>query len=80
MLLTPSSVVTLYPHIYRQLSYDPVADLTPVAVACDQVHALAVGPTVPEQVRSVADFVAWAKANPAMANCGNPGEGRRRIF
>ena len=75
MLLTPSSVVTLYPHIYRQLSYDPVADLTPVAVACDQVHALAVGPTVPEQVRSVADFVAWAKANPAMANCGNPGEG-----
>jgi tripartite-type tricarboxylate transporter receptor subunit TctC len=60
MLLTPSSVVTLYPHIYRQLSYDPVADLTPVAVACDQVHGLAVGTMVPEQVRSVADFVAWA--------------------
>jgi tripartite-type tricarboxylate transporter receptor subunit TctC len=75
MLLTPSSVVTLYPHIYRQLSYDPVADLTPVAVACDQVHGLAVGTMVPEQVRSVADFVAWAKANPAKANCGNPGEG-----
>ena len=75
MLLTPSSVVTLYPHIYRQLSYDPVADLTPVAVACDQVHGLAVGTTVSEQVRTVADFVAWAKANPAKANCGNPGEG-----
>jgi len=75
MLLTPSSVVTLYPHVYRQLSYDPVTDLTPVAVACDQVHALAVGTPVPEQVRTVADFVAWAKANPAKANCGNPGEG-----
>ena len=31
MLLTPSSVVTLYPHVYRQLSYDPVADLMAVA-------------------------------------------------
>ena len=49
MLLTPSSVVTLYPHVYRQLSYDPVADLTPVAMACDQTHALAVGTPVPEQ-------------------------------
>jgi tripartite-type tricarboxylate transporter receptor subunit TctC len=75
ILLTPSSVVALYPHVYRQLSYDPVADLAPVAVACDQVHALAVGTPVPEQVKSVADFVAWAKANPAKANCGNPGEG-----
>ena len=75
MLLTPSSVVTLYPHVYRQLSYDPATDLTPVAVACDQVHALAVGTSVPEQVRTVADFVSWAKANPAKANCGNPGEG-----
>ena len=80
MLPTPSSVVTLYPHIYRQLSYDPVADLMPVAVACDQVHGLAVGTTVSEQVRTVADFVAWAKANPAKANCGNPGKVRPRIF
>ncbi len=75
MLLTPSSVITLYPHVYRQLSYDPVTDLTPVAVACNQVHALAVGTTVPEQVRTVAEFVDWAKANPSKANCGNPGEG-----
>jgi tripartite-type tricarboxylate transporter receptor subunit TctC len=75
MLLTPSSVVTLYPHVYRQLSYDPVADFTPVAVACDQVHGLAVGTPVSQQVKTVADFVAWAKANPEKANCGNPGEG-----
>lgn len=75
MLLTPSSVVTLYPHVYRQLSYDPLTDLTPVSGACEHVHGLAVGPAVPEQVRSVSDFVAWAKANPAKANCGNPGEG-----
>jgi tripartite-type tricarboxylate transporter receptor subunit TctC len=75
MLLTPGSVVALYPHIFRQLSYDPLTDLTAISVACEHVHGLAVGPAVPEQVRSVADFVAWAKANPAKANCGNPGEG-----
>jgi tripartite-type tricarboxylate transporter receptor subunit TctC len=75
MLLTPSSVLTLYPYLFRQLSYNPITDLTPVSVACEHVHGLAMGPAVPDQVRSVADFVAWAKANPAKANCGNPGEG-----
>ncbi|MCC7288327.1 MAG: twin-arginine translocation pathway signal protein, partial [Burkholderiaceae bacterium] len=27
VLLTPASVVTMYPHVYRQLAYDPFADL-----------------------------------------------------
>src|SRR5258708_1589938 len=64
MLLTPSSVVTLYPHIYRQLSYDPVANLTPMAVACAQVHAQAVGTPHYDRVRTAADFAAWQTANP----------------
>ena len=75
MLLTPSSVVTLYPHVYQKLSYDAFKDLQPVSVVCDFDHGLTVGPAVPEQVKTLADFVVWAKANPTKADCSNPGEG-----
>jgi len=75
MLLTPSSVVTLYPHVYQKLSYDAFKDLLPVSVASEFDHSLTVGPAVPAQVVSLADFVGWAKTNPDKADCANPGEG-----
>ncbi|MBL8363334.1 MAG: hypothetical protein JNN18_22810 [Rubrivivax sp.] len=34
LLQTPMSMLGIYPHIYRKLSYDPVADLTPVSLGC----------------------------------------------
>lgn len=75
MLLTPSSTVTMYPYVYQKLSYDPLADLTPVSQVCDFVHALAVGPGVPSSVRTLPEFVVWCKANPDRASCGNSGDG-----
>jgi len=80
MLLTPSSTVTMYPYVYQKLSYDPLTDLTPVSQVCDFVHALAVGPGVPTSVRNLQDFVAWCKANPDRANCGNTGDGSMPHF
>jgi len=38
-------------------------------------HALVVGPAVPDSVKTVKDFVEWAKANPGKASIGNPGAG-----
>lgn len=32
MVITPASVLTLYPHLYKNLYYDVFADLAPVAV------------------------------------------------
>lgn len=75
LLLTPASVLTMYPHIYRQLPYDVFADLTPVSIAAVTAFALAVGPTVPDTVTSLVQFLDWCKANPAMAQFGNPGAG-----
>jgi tripartite-type tricarboxylate transporter receptor subunit TctC len=43
-------------------------------------HGLAVGPMVPESVKSVRDFLAWAKANPDKANFGSPGAGSTPHF
>jgi len=32
MLQTPTSILTIYPHIYKKLPYDPQTDLTPVSL------------------------------------------------
>jgi tripartite-type tricarboxylate transporter receptor subunit TctC len=75
MLLTPASVFTMYPFIYKKLSYDPQGDFVPVSQAADFSHALALGPLVPETVTTARDFVRWCKENPDEASCGNPGAG-----
>lgn len=74
LLLTPAGMITLYPHIYRSLPYG-IEDVTPVCTACMLSFGLGVGPAVPESVKDVKAFLAWAKANPAGANYGSPGAG-----
>ena len=80
LLLTPYSMMAIYPHIYKQLSYDPFTDLVPVCMASSLVHGLAVGPLVPASVKSVKDFLVWAKANPKEANYGSPAPGSTPHF
>lgn len=80
LLITPSSTMALYPHIYSKLSYNPFKDLAPVSHVCDFVHGLAIGPAVPSSVKNLKDFLAWCKANPSKANCANPGDGSSPHF
>jgi tripartite-type tricarboxylate transporter receptor subunit TctC len=80
LLLTPYSMMSLYPHIYAKLSYDPVKDFAPVCIGASLVHGLAVGPMVPAAVKSVKDYLAWAKANPKDASYGSPAAGSTPHF
>ena len=80
LLQTPTSMLTIYPHIYKKLPYDPQADLSPVSLACVFDFGLAVGPAVPATVKTVPEFLAWAKANPAGANFGSPAAGSTPHF
>jgi tripartite-type tricarboxylate transporter receptor subunit TctC len=80
LLLTPYSMMAIYPHIYKQLSYDPFKDLTPVCMASMLTHGLAVGPMVPASVKTVKDYLAWARANPKDANYGSPAAGSTPHF
>lgn len=80
LLQSPTSMFTIYPHIYKKLPYDPVADVTPVTLACVFDFGFAVGPLVPASVKTLADFVAWAKANPTQANFGSPAAGSTPHF
>jgi tripartite-type tricarboxylate transporter receptor subunit TctC len=68
LLFTPDFPITLYPHSFRRLSYDPLRDLVPVAPAAKSMLTYNIGPMVPASVKSLAGFIAWCKANPASAN------------
>jgi len=75
MLLTPSSMLSIYPYVYKTLPYKPLEDVQPVSLACWFNHALGVGPAVPASVKTVKEFLAWCKDNPGKANYGSPGAG-----
>ena len=80
VLQTPTSILTIYPHIYKKLPYEPAVDLTPVTLACIFDFGFAVGPAVPLSVKTVPDFLAWAKANPLGQNFGSPAAGSTPHF
>ena len=80
LCLSPFSCTSIYPHVYTKLSYDAVNDFVPVSIAALMFHGLAVGPVVPASVKTVKDFLAWAKANPKDANYGSPAAGSTPHF
>ena len=74
-LVTPMSMLGIYPHTYKKLPYDPVVDFLPVSQAVQFDFGFGVGPMVPATVKTLAEYVAWCKANPANANFGSPAAG-----
>ena len=67
ILFTPDFPITLYPHSFRTLSYDPMRDLVPVAPASRSTLTFVVGPAVPDQITSLVEYVAWCRAYPEKA-------------
>lgn len=80
ILLTPSPMLAIYPHTYKKLPYDPVADFIPVSLGAVYDLAFAVGPTVPASVQTIPEFMAWCKANPSQAQFGTPALGSTPHF
>ncbi|MDQ0024558.1 tripartite-type tricarboxylate transporter receptor subunit TctC [Variovorax paradoxus] len=60
LLLGTASMMTMFPSAYRQLSYDPIKDFVPIINAARFELALVVHKDVP--VNTLAEFIAWAKA------------------
>jgi tripartite-type tricarboxylate transporter receptor subunit TctC len=80
IVVTPGDQVTLFPHVYAKLSYDPLKDFVPVTTVCTVQFLLTIGPMVPAQVKTLADFIEWCRANPKLATYGTPGAGSRPHF
>ena len=80
ILQIPGSIMSLYPHIYSKLPYDPVADFQPVSTLCGYVYSFTAGPGLPAEIKTVADYIAWARANPKQALYGIPAAGSALHF
>ncbi len=80
ILVTPMPMMGIYPHSYPKLPYDPVKDFVPVSMGAAYDLAFAVGPMVPDNVKSMNDFFKWCKANPTKANFGSPAAGSTPHF
>ena len=59
--------------LMQKLNYDPLKDLTPISIIAVNSMALAVNNDLP--VRSVKEFIDYAKANPGKLNYGTGGVG-----
>jgi tripartite-type tricarboxylate transporter receptor subunit TctC len=67
LLFIPDFLLTVYPHSFRKLSYDPFADFAAVAMVARSGLALSAGPALPDSVRSISQYVDWARSNPKNA-------------
>lgn len=72
LLFTPIAPLAVYQHSYKTLDYDPFVDFRPVAQVGAFDFGVAVGSDGP---KTLAELVAWAKANPVQANYGIPAIG-----
>src|SRR5215207_306593 len=80
ILQIPASIMTLYPHIYRNLNYNPLTDFTPVSTTCTYIYSFTASAALPSEIRNVADFISWARANPKRSSYGIPAAGSSLHF
>jgi tripartite-type tricarboxylate transporter receptor subunit TctC len=73
LLLAEMGAVAAAPSLFTKLTYDPQKDLTGVGMLVFGSYILAVHPSVP--VNTVAELVAYAKANPGKLAIANSGVG-----
>jgi tripartite-type tricarboxylate transporter receptor subunit TctC len=79
-MLTGSSRIAVFPHVYKRLKYDPPQDFIPVTTVCTFSFMLSVGPLVPQSVKTLDDFIRWCRANPKQATYGTLGVGTPHHF
>ncbi|MGE3925958.1 MAG: Bug family tripartite tricarboxylate transporter substrate binding protein [Lautropia sp.] len=73
MLIATSSAMFLNPLVFKNLPYDSEKDFAPVANIGNNQIAMTVAANAP--YRTLKEFAAWLKANPAKAEFGNEGVG-----
>jgi tripartite-type tricarboxylate transporter receptor subunit TctC len=73
LLMSSGGAVALNGLIYKNLGYDPMKALDPVAPVASVAVFLQVKPALPAQ--TLAEFITHARANPQRLNYGTPGNG-----
>jgi tripartite-type tricarboxylate transporter receptor subunit TctC len=65
--------IAVNPTLYKTLAYDPLTDLVPIVQIADVPNVLVAHPSL--GVKNLADFIAYAKANPGKLYYGSTGIG-----
>jgi tripartite-type tricarboxylate transporter receptor subunit TctC len=73
LLMGANGVIAVNPALYRRMPFDPRKDLAPVSLIGTGALVIVVHPSLP--ARSVADFIALAKAKPGGINFASSGTG-----
>ncbi|MFO1080380.1 MAG: tripartite tricarboxylate transporter substrate binding protein [Reyranellaceae bacterium] len=73
LLLGAAGTLAVAPHLGEPLPFDPLRDFIPVSLVATGSFVVAVNPGLP--VQSIADLIAYAKANPDKVNFGSSGTG-----
>jgi tripartite-type tricarboxylate transporter receptor subunit TctC len=73
LLMTPGGALTTGPAVHREFPYDPVKAFVPVCELIETPLIISVNASLP--FKSLADVVAYAKANPGKLNWGSQGIG-----
>jgi tripartite-type tricarboxylate transporter receptor subunit TctC len=73
LLMGTTGTLTVNPHLYANLPFDPAKDLAPVSMAFVTDHVLIVNPAVP--ARTAQEFLALARARPGQLSYGSAGAG-----
>ena len=71
--LAASSMISINPHLYATMPYDPRKELQGIVLVGDVPNILVVHPDLP--VKTLSEFAAYAKANPGKLNFGSTGNG-----
>ena len=73
LLMGTTGTLTVNPHLYASLGFDPLRDLTPISMAFATDHVLIVNPQV--QAQTAQDFLALVRARPGVLSYGSAGSG-----
>ena len=73
LLLGQDSLITINPHLYAKMPFDPLKDLAPVTLAASTPNVLVVHPSLP--VTTVRELIALARARPGAINFASSGQG-----
>jgi tripartite-type tricarboxylate transporter receptor subunit TctC len=73
LLLGPTAVYAVIPHLFANLGFDPLAALDPISLLADAPLLAVVGEGVP--ARSLAGLADYVRASPGKYNYGSPGTG-----
>jgi tripartite-type tricarboxylate transporter receptor subunit TctC len=72
LMIATSTTLAINKTLYKKLPYDPVKDFAPISLVAAVPFALVINPGIP--ANTLAEFIAYAKANPGLAY-GSAGNG-----